>query len=632
AQLTSGDAALAFGADLVKVDGKKVKIADEGSAQSILGRLEGQDWRIATVETKRSRVAAKPPFGTSQLQQAASVRLGFRPRKTMLLAQQLYEGGIEIGDEGGVGLITYMRTDSFRIADEALEACRGFIRDTYGEAHLSEKPRHYRSRRGAQEAHEAIRPTDVTRTPEAMAAYLNRDQLRLYTLIWQRLVASQMASAQYDVTNAFVEAGPTLFRARGRVVVAEGHTAVYSSLKARGAQSDQILPPLEAGMDLNCLEVTPAQHFTKPPPRYTEASLVKTLEREGIGRPSTYAQIIATIQERGYCEVKDKSFHAKELGIVTNDALLPFFGNIINTGFTSQLEDHLDSIEEAKADWRTVLQEFYEPFSADLAKAQTDMPSVKEKLAKETDVKCPACGSPMLLRLSRRGKFLACSAFPNCRQTQAVDEEGNAVEAETLNEKCPECGEALSVRTGRRGQFVGCAGYPNCRYTRPMDAPPGEDGAPAPARTPAEPTGEKCPKCSEPLLIRTGRRGKFVGCSAFPRCRHTATIEGEEAPPEETTDEKCDKCESPMVVRSGRRGKFLACSAYPKCKNTKSVGDAAGGAPAAAPKEAGRACPDCGKPLLVRSSRRGEFLGCSGYPTCRHTENVSDAPAEENAD
>jgi DNA topoisomerase-1 len=627
ARLTPGDEAQAFAAALLEVDGEKIRIPDEETAQGILSRLEGQDWRVAKVETKRTRVVARPPFATSQLQQAASVRLGFRPRKTMLLAQQLYEGGIEVGDEGGVGLITYMRTDSFRIANEALDACRDFIRDQLGEKQLSPKPRHYRSRHGAQEAHEAIRPTDVTRTPEALAPYLNRDQLRLYTLIWQRFVASQMAPAEYDVTNATVEAGPAVFRAKGRVVVTEGHTAVYTALRPRGARDEQILPPLEAGMDLACLDVTPAQHFTKPPPRYTEASLVKTLEREGIGRPSTYAQIIATIQERGYCEVKDKSFYAKELGIVTNDALLPFFDNIINTRFTAQLEEHLDNIEEAKANWRDVLQEFYEPFTADLAKAETEMPSVKKQLAEETDVTCPACGSPMIMRLSRRGKFLACSAFPKCRHTQPVDEEGNPVEVETLDEKCPECGNALTVRTGRRGQFVGCSGYPECRYTRPLDAKPDEE---RPARKPAEATGEKCPKCGAALVIRTGRRGKFVGCSAFPKCRHTAPLEGDEAPAEEKVDEKCDECGSPMVVRTGRRGRFLACTAYPKCKNTKSVGDS-GPAPAP-PKEAGRDCPDCGKPMVIRSSRRGQFLGCSGYPKCRHTENLADESTEENED
>ncbi len=463
-----------FEAELREVDGEKAKIRNEEQATALHERLaaEGTRFQVGEVKTKRQKAKVTPPFATSQLQQAASVRLGFRPRQTMYIAQQLYEG-IEAGDEGSVGLITYMRTDSFRVAPEALESCRSFIQETYGERYLSAKPRRFRSRRGAQEAHEAIRPTGVTRTPDAMKSYLTRDQLRLYRLIWERFVASQMSEAEYDITRAKIEAVDAqggawaMFRASGRTLVFDGSSRVYAPQKKSKSQ-DQPLPPLADGQALNCLGIEPTQHFTKPPPRYTEASLVKTLEREGIGRPSTYAQIIATIQERGYAEVQKKAFYAKELGIVTNDTLLPFFENVINTDFTSRLEDHLDEIEAGKRDWQEVLEEFYEPFKADLERAQEKMPSVKEQIAEETDETCPKCGAPMVVRLSRKGKFLGCSGYPKCKYTHPLDEEGKPVEMETLDEECPECGEALMVRTGKRGKFIGCSGYPDCRYTREM--------------------------------------------------------------------------------------------------------------------------------------------------------------------
>jgi len=694
----SGDAAgaQAFSAELAEVEGEKAKLSSGDQANALAERLRGEEFAVASVATERKKAAPMPPFATSQLQQAASVRLGFRPKKTMMLAQQLYEG-VEVGAEGSVGLITYMRTDSFRIAAEAQEECRSFIRQRLGEKYLSEKPRQFRSRRGAQEAHEAIRPTAVERTPEALEPHLTADQFKLYRLIWQRFVASQMAEALYDVTRVAVSAANAEFRTSGRVVVFDGHTRLYEPLHGRDEEDQQALPPLSPGQRLRCLELTPSQHFTKPPPRYTEASLVKTLERGGIGRPSTYAQIISTIQERGYATVRDKVFYCNELGIVTNDALLPFFENIINTKFTSEFEDHLDSIEEAKRDWRQVLREFYEPFSADLAKAQAEMPSVKRGLAAPTGIACPRCGADMVIRLSKRGRFMACSGFPKCRYTQALDEEGEPTSVEKLDEKCPECGEPLVVRTGRRGRFAGCSAYPQCRYTRnieseaaaggapdeaapaparkaaeptgescpqcgkplvaregrrgrfigctgypkcrytrnlePDEAAPAEAGsapheAAAPARKAAEPTGESCPQCGKPLVAREGKRGKFIGCTGYPRCRYTRNVEGEGAASPDATDVKCDKCGAEMRVRRSNRGRFLACSAYPKCKNTKPLKSAG---PAPEPTKVGRDCPECGKALVQRRGPRGTFIGCSGYPRCRYTESEASADANDES-
>jgi len=618
------DDSSAFEAELTELEGKKLKLAAGDEARGLVERLRGEPFAVSRVETQRKKTAPMPPFATSQLQQAASVRLGFRPKKTMMVAQQIYEG-VEVGAEGSLGLITYMRTDSFRIADEALGECRALIAKRFGDRYLSGEPRHFRARRGAQEAHEAIRPTDVGRTPESLEPHLTPDQLKLYRLIWERFVACQMADAEYDVTKVAIAAGPATFQATGRVLLFDGHTRAYAMLK-RSEDVEQPLPPLQAGMALRYLDLVPSQHFTKPPPRYTEASLVKTLEREGIGRPSTYAQIISTIQERGYVEVRDKVFFAKELGIVTNDALLPFFENIINTRFTSQVEEDLDGIEEGKSDWRAVLKEFYAPFQADLAKAEADMPSVKKALAAATNEVCEKCGAAMVIRLSKTGRFLACSAFPKCRNARALDEGGEAAAEEPLDEKCPQCGEPLVVKTGRRGKFVGCSAYPKCRYTRPVE---GEAAPAGPPKAPPEPTGEACPRCGKPLVTRVGRQGKFVGCSGFPKCRFTRPLEGEAAAQAETpaTDVKCEKCGSPMVIRTGRRGRFLACSAYPKCKSTKPIREAG---PLPPPKEVGRVCPECGKPLVLRTSARGPFIGCSGYPKCRHTENASgETPAEE---
>jgi len=604
-----------FEALLAEFNGEKAEIPIGDLARRIVERLRGEEYRVAAFETTRQAEKPNPPFATSQLQQAASVRLRLRPKVTMMLAQQLYEG-VEVGAEGSVGLITYMRTDSFRVADEAVSECRALIAKRFGDSYLSPEVRRYRSRRSAQAAHEAIRPTSVERTPESLEPYLSGDQLRLYRLIWERFVASQMADAQYDVTRVTVEAGPGLFRATGRVTVFDGHTRSYPPLK-RGEGEGQTLPKLAVGQRLRCLELVPSQHFTKPPPRYTEASLVKTLEKEGIGRPSTYAQIVSTIQDRGYATVRDKVFYCNELGIVTNDTLLPFFENIINTKFTSEFEDHLDSIEEAKRDWQAVLREFYEPFSADLRKAQAEMASVRKELATPTGSTCPSCGAEMVVRLSKRGRFMACSGFPKCRYAQALDEEGEPVAPETLEEKCPECGGVLVVRTSRWGKFAGCASYPKCRYKRRLTA----EGAPAPAaeRKAPEPTGEKCPKCGKPLMAREGRRGKFLGCSGYPKCRYTRDAGTEGAPAAADTGEKCEKCGAPLVRRTWRGRQFLACSAYPKCRNMKPDKSAP---PPPPPKEAGRNCPECQKPLVVRRSKRGPFIGCSGYPKCRYTENA----------
>jgi DNA topoisomerase-1 len=545
----------------------------------------------------------------------------------------LYEG-IEVGDEGSVGLITYMRTDSFRVAAPAVEECRGVVKDTLGADYLHPKPRYYKSRKGAQGAHEAVRPTSAARTPEQLEQFLTADQHRLYTLIWERFVASQMSDAVYDETNVSISAADGLFKAKGRVCLFDGHTRVYS----RREKDVQDLPELKKGQSLDLLELEPSQHFTKPPPRYTEATLVRTLEREGIGRPSTYAAIISTIQDRGYVKQVKRAFHATDLGILVTDLLVASFPQIMDVKFTSGMEEKLDQVEEEDRDWVAVLDEFYKVFHPKLDKAREEMESAGGKEVEgET---CPECGKPLVERWSKYGKFFGCSGFPSCRYTRPAEEEGAGEQGgegeeggpeQKVEVECDKCGKPMVVRTGRRGKFLGCSGYPECKNTRPI----GKDGKPLP---PPEPTDEVCEECGKPMVIRSGRRGRFLACTGYPKCRNTRPLpkgDGDDdtggktekgrsagrdkkksrkpAAKAESTDEVCEKCGKPMVIRSGRNGRFLGCSGYPKCRNTKAL-------PTDVP------CPrdGCDGTLVYRRGKgrgsKGSY-GCTRYPDCDYTTN-----------
>jgi len=615
-------AAVVFTAELKKLNGEKYEASDEERATAFVAALQSSAYTVAGLKKRIHKSAPPAPFNTSSLQQQAANQLGFSTKRTMMVAQQLYEG-LEVGEEGAVGLITYMRTDSFRIAQEALTECRGYIGKTFGDKYLSVKPRVFASRKGAQEAHEAVRPTSALRTPQEVEKHLSRDQFRLYSLIWRRFVASQMASAQYQITEVEIKAVNTktpvegIFAARGRLLQFDGHTKVSGRVKS----DQQDLPAMELGHALKLHKLDPTQHFTKPPARFTEAGLVKTLEKEGIGRPSTYAAIISTIQNRGYVEHKEKKFHATELGKLVTDKLVSHFGDIVDTKFTSKMEEQLDKIEEAHTDHLQVLRNFYGAFSADMEKAKNEM----KKFVEETDEVCDKCGEPMVIRISKNGKFLACSAYPKCRNTRPLDEEGKPAGPQETDKVCPKCGAPMVIRSGRRGKFLACSAYPECKTTASLD----ENGEPKPV----EETDQKCDKCGAPMVIRTGRRGKFAACSAFPKCRNTKPVdtEGKIAEPV-TVDEKCEKCGASMVLRFGRRGRFLACSAYPKCKSTKP-------APAEAvpePEPTDVDCDKCGKKMVIRTGPRGRFMGCSGYPECRNTADIpgqkDTEPVEESAE
>ena len=495
-----------FTAKLARVDGEKASIPNEAEAKALVEGITKADIKVAQVEEKERLLRPYPPFTTSTLQQQASIRLRFSAKKTMMLAQQLYEG-VELGDEGAVGLITYMRTDSQRVSNQALAECRDHIGQHFAADYLPEKAQVYRSGKNAQGAHEAIRPTAAAYTPERVKQFLTRDQFRLYDLIWTRFVASQMTPGRLAVTDVQIEAGRAMFAAQGRRLVFDGH------LKVSGydAKSDTALPTLAVGDPLKMLRVEPSQHFTKPPPRYTEATLVKTLEKLGIGRPSTYAPILSTIRQRHYVELAKRQFSATELGKMVTDKLVEHFADIMDVGFTSNMEERLDRVEEGEADWLQALRAFYKPFAADMKKAEKNM---KRPEPEQTEHKCKECGKPMVKRWSKRGSFLGCSGYPECKFTMSLDSEGN----------------------------------------------PSERPAP-------EETDEKCEKCGAPMVIRTGRHGRFLACSAFPKCKNTRSLEKTPDVPEDM--KKCEECGGEMIVRRGRRGPFLGCSNYPKCRNTK---------------------------------------------------------------
>jgi DNA topoisomerase-1 len=475
----------------------------------------------------------------------------------MRFAQSLYEG-VELGAEGSVGLITYMRTDSYNVSVDAIAAVRTLIVAAHGKEYVPAEPNTFTQRKGAQLAHEAIRPTYLEQTPEKVAAFLTSDQQKLYKLIWARFLASQMAPAQFDLTDAKIHAGRYQFTARGRRMVFPGHLVI-----SKGDEDDGMpeLPPLEKGQKLKLEKLDKTQHFTQPPPRYTEATLVKALEKKGIGRPSTYASIISTIQARGYVKMQARAFHATRLGETVTEMLVEHFPQLMDAEFTAGLETRLDDIEAAKADWLDTLRDFWKTFTRDLEKATTAMRDYKKNPDKGEGEVCEKCGSPMIIKLHPRGSFLACSAYPNCKNTRPLDPTEPKREApqETAH-VCSKCGSKMVLRSGRTGRFLACSSYPKCKNTFSVD----EKGEPLIPK----PSGIKCDKCGAEMLIRYSRRGPFLGCSAYPTCKNPKPLPEHLAPKPEPTNVVCEKCGKPMVIRMGRRGKFLACTGYPECKET----------------------------------------------------------------
>lgn len=512
ALVTPTSAEDAFQVKLVEKDGEKIAVRNAAQADTAAREIWDAPLRVMHVKESKQARRPPPPFITSTLQQDAANRLGLSARQTMRVAQQLYEG-VELGDEGPVGLITYMRTDSTRVASEAQAAARKVIRERFGSEYAPPRPRRYASRRGAQEAHEAIRPTYPDRFPEDLRQFLDDRQRRLYELIWSRFMASQMADLQLLIKAVDVSAGPYGLRGRGVKVLFPGFTRLYST-----RDGEVSIPDLTEGMWLDLVSLTTLQRFTEPPPRYTEASLVRALEAKGIGRPSTYAPIIGTIQDRGYVYLDDKRFRPTDLGFAVTDQLVSHFPDVINVEFTAEMESQLDKIEEGEADWVETLRKFYGPFSESVEQAEEKMDKVSVQ-PRETD------------------------------------------------EVCEECGRAMLLRVGRHGPFLACSGYPECKHTRPA---PGAKQEKRGSKPPPEPTDEVCEKCGSPMVIRTGRRGRFLACSAFPKCRSTRPLPEDEAAAEEAAaGEKCELCGRSMAVRRGRYGLFLGCTGYPECRGVQ---------------------------------------------------------------
>ena len=582
-----------FEAKLSKFKGEDIEVGNQNAADQIVAAVSKAKWEVASVAQKEKRRNPPPPFTTSKLQQAAYNRLRYTAKRTMGLAQRLYEG-VELGEEGSVALITYMRTDSVHVSSDALQQVRELIPERFGSNYLPEKPNYYKSKKDAQEAHEAVRPTDVSRTPEDVRKYLPDDQFKLYQLIWQRFVASQMLPAIFDQTTIDISAGDYTFRATGSVQKFDGYLRVYQLPVAAADREDderddegegKALPRVSEGQTLRLDQIRPDQHFTEPPPRYTEATLVKELEEKGIGRPSTYASIISTIVEREYVRKDQGRFTPTMLGERVSVLLVKSFDDVFDVTFTARLEEELDEIEEGKLAWRVAVREFWEKFVVDLAKADDEMVSYKAGIP--TGKKCEKCGEGELLeRISRHGFFLGCSRYPDCDFIQDLAPElSDDASGEGKTEYCENCGKEMAIKRGRFGAFLACTGYPDCKTTRRL-----VEGTRI-AHEPDEPLEEKCKECGNHLIKKSGRFGQFIGCSGYPKCKYTRPI---------TMGIKCPKCNEGEFVRRGSAGKggrgrprvFYGCSRYPDCDFTTPH------MPLAEP------CPKCGAPFIVEKKTK----------------------------
>ena len=527
-----------FQAKLFKINDHKAVIGNKEEVDKILKDLEGSSLVLESITKKERKRNPSAPFITSSLQQEASRKLNYSPKKTMMLAQKLYEG-IKLEKKGTVGLITYMRTDSVRLSDQALEEVRNYIPERYGKEYLPAKPNMYKSKKSAQEAHEAIRPTDVTLDPNFLKDHLEKDLFRLYQLIWSRFVSCQMVPAVLDTTQFDIKSGNYLFRSNGSILKFAGFMKVYvesqdddNAEKTETKDSDRILPALKKSENLNLLEISPEQHFTQPPARFTEAMLVKELEEKGVGRPSTYASIISVIKDRDYIQNEERRLKPVELGFMINDLLVENFPDIMTTAFTAKMEEQLDEVEDGKKQWRDVLHTFYTPFKKDLEEAEKKMKDFKAEV-EETDEVCEKCDKPMIIKWGRFGKFLACSAYPDCKNAKDIKKPGTEGEPEASDEvegDCDKCKSPLIIKRGRFGKFIACSTYPDCKFTKPIGL------------------GIKCPEdgCKGEIAPRRTKKGRtFYGCTKYPDCTFTSW--------DKPKDEACPECKHPFMVEKWKK-------------------------------------------------------------------------------
>jgi DNA topoisomerase-1 len=596
----------ALTARLIKQNDETPEIGAKETADAVVGALEGADYIVKSVGTREKKRNPVAPFITSTLQQESSRKLRFSVKRTMMLAQRLYEG-VVIGKEGAVGLITYMRTDSTRVSDDAVRDARDYIAERYGKQFLPDSPNIYKSKKSAQDAHEAIRPTSMAFAPEIVEKHLAEDEMKLYRLVWNRFVACQMMPALFDQTTIDVSAKGKngvdyLFRATGSVLKFEGFLKAYQEGKDQADEEDEELrhrlPAVAEGECLRFRAIQPEQHFTEPPPRYNEATLVKRLEADGVGRPSTYASILSTIQEREYVRKEGGRFTPTELGMVVTDLLLESFDDIFDVTYTARMEEELDEIEEGKLDWRVAMAEFYERFDRDLKHAEEHMTDIK-RMEKPTDLKCEKCGKPLVIKWGKHGSFIACTGYPECTYTRELTVDLPDVDKADLSEQadeeyCENCGRPMVLKKGRFGTFYACTGYPDCKTTRPIGGQ---------QRKPDQPLDEKCPQCGNHLALKTGRFGEFTACSNYPTCKYVK---------QKTIGVKCPECsEGEITERRSRKGKtFYGCDRYPDCKFV------------AWAKPVAEKCPQCGSPYMVEKwLKAGPMWQCPN-PECKHKQHA----------
>ncbi|HEX9983466.1 MAG TPA: type I DNA topoisomerase [Thermoanaerobaculia bacterium] len=586
-----------FIAKLAKIEGKKADVTNEADARKIEAALKAGTFTVTTVVRKERKQSAAPPFITSTLQRTAYNRFKYPVKRTMQIAQKLYEGK-ELGSHGHVGLITYMRTDSVRISDDAITDVRSYIATKYGNDILPEKPNVYRTKKAAQaqEAHEAIRPTSTEFDPEKIKDYLTKEEYNLYRMIWERFVASQMKPALFDVTDVDIQNGNLTMRASGEVQKFAGFLAVFQDAPGEDEDEDEekknekALPAMNEGDVLKLIDLETKQNFTQPPPRFTEATLVKALEENGIGRPSTYGSILTTIQTRDYTYKHEGKFLPTHLGALVIKLLKQSFGDIIDETYTARLENELDEVEEGKVVWTDLMKDFSGKFNHDLEVAGKEMTQVKGT-GLETDEKCENCGSPMVIKFGRFGEFLACTNYPECKTTKEMAK-GDAAEATSDDEQiiCDKCGKPMQLKRSRFGQFFACTGYPDCKNTKDPKLMKQAANLPTDPQPP-------CENCGKEMILKSGRYGPFYSCSGYPDCKTIRKIGGRKSTPPKPTGVKCAKCnEGEMVERMSRRGVFYSCSRYPKCENAFNH------------RPVARACPKCAAPYLLEKETKREGL------------------------
>lgn len=575
---------LIFKSVLNKKDGKKFKPKNKQEADEVLSAIDGKPIRVASVKKGIAKSKPPMPFTTSTMQQDGVQKLGMSAPQVMALAQKLYEG-VEIKGEGHVAFVTYIRTDSVRVSEDAQKEALEYIANKFGGEYAPKVPNVYKVKKSAQDAHEAIRPITLTRTPESLKGKLEPKLLRLYKLIYERFLASQMTEAEYNTMTVDISVDAYEFRATGKSEKFKGYTVIYNTEKSDDEEKDkegdsEIFPELSEGDPLQKTDIKSEQKFTKPPARYTEASLVKAMEEKGIGRPSTYATIISVLSKREYTKKEGKFMQPTELGQSVNLIMVKYFDSIINTSFTAQMEDKLDDIEHGGEKWQGIISEFYTPFIAKLKEAEGDADE-------ESDVVCEKCGKKMLIKHGRYGKYLACSGYPECQNIKSLQV------SEETGEACPKCGSPLVVKQGRYGKFTACSNYPECKYIKGSEP---------------EESGEICDKCGGAMVVKQGRYGKFLGCSNYPNCKNIKPLKSEILM-------KCPECGGDVVKKYSKSGKlFFGCSNYPKCEFVSWY------------QPAGKNCPDCGKYMVVKNLKSGKVFKCS---SCAYSEL---APEEEKAE